>query len=134
MHVNSSCDVTVSKSITLLDAMHILKVACQGVKQSSIVNWLGKAGFVPSCPEGDDQMEQPPDRLSAEDVHALRIFVPHYTQPDSKDETSEDPSPAPCQVRRCNTGSEHFEGFYGPSCSRLQWFLHSGEPSPESHH
>ena len=46
MQIDSSCEVTVisiSKSITMLDAMHMLKAAWQDVKQSSIVNCFGKA-------------------------------------------------------------------------------------------
>lgn len=44
---------------------------CLVAKQYSIVNCFGKAGFVLSCPEGDDQIEQPPDGMSVEELHAL---------------------------------------------------------------
>ena len=55
------------KSITLLDSMHMLKVAWQDVKESSIVNCFSKAGFITSSSENDDSTEQPPLGLSAEE-------------------------------------------------------------------
>ena len=75
MQIDSSCEVTlssISKSITMLDAMHMLKVAWQDVKQSSIVNCFGKVGFILSGDEYNDQMElPPPDRISTEDFDAF---------------------------------------------------------------
>ena len=55
--IDSSSTVTVSslvKSITLLDSMHMLKVASQDVKESSIVNCFSKVGFITSSSENDD--------------------------------------------------------------------------------
>ena len=68
--IDSSSTVTVSslvKSITLLDSMHMLKVASQDVKESSIVNCFSKAGFITSSSENDDSTKQPPLGLSAEE-------------------------------------------------------------------
>ena len=72
--IDSSSSVTVSslaKSITLLDAMHMLKVAWQDVKDSSIVNCFSKAGFVTSSHENDDNVEQPPLGFSSDEFEAF---------------------------------------------------------------
>ena len=116
-HIDSGCDVTVSglaKSLTLLDATHVLKSAWEDVKQSSIINCFAKAGFLRSCPDQLD-LDKPPDRISAEEFHALVDIDASLEchgiltdedicasvcqdtadpQPDSEDEINKDPSPA----------------------------------------
>ena len=114
--IDSSSSVTVSslaKSITLLDSMHMLKVAWQDVKESSIVNCFSKAGFITSSPENDDSMEQPPLGFTTEEFSAfidmdsslechgilsdedICASVQQGTdpQPESDEEAGEDPLP-----------------------------------------
>ena len=128
MHIDSGCDVTVSslaKSITLLDAMHMLKSAWEDVRESSIVNCFAKAGFATPSHSEDDDVDlamdelEPPDGISAEDFHVFvdidsslechgvltdenicaSVCQDTDSQPDSKDETGEDPLPVPPKSR-----------------------------------
>ena len=52
------------KSISLLDAMHMLKGAWLNVKQTTVVNCFAKAGFVPSPPEEEEEVDEPPAGLT----------------------------------------------------------------------
>ena len=63
---------SLAKSLTLLDAIHILKSAWEDLKHSSIMNCFAKAGFLPYCPDQMD-LDEPPDGISAEEFHTLWI-------------------------------------------------------------
>ena len=103
----------------------MLKSAWEDVRESSIVNCFAKAGFaIPSHSEDDDvdlatDELEPPDGISAEDFHVFvdidsslechgvltdedicaSVRQDTDSQPDSEDETGEDPLPVPPKSR-----------------------------------
>ena len=75
MQIDGGSSIPISKlasSITQLDAMHMLEVSWQCVKQSSVVNCFAKAGFIPVPPCEVEETEQPPDGMT---LHEFQAYV-----------------------------------------------------------
>ena len=72
--INTGSHMPVSqlvKSISLLDAMHMLKGAWLNVKQTTVVNCFAKAGFVPSPPEEEEEVDEPPAGLTRSEFYSF---------------------------------------------------------------
>ena len=72
-HIDTGSQMSVSqltKRISILDAMHMLKVAWQNVKQVSISNCFAKAGFVPLTAATEEEIYDSPDGMTLSEFQA----------------------------------------------------------------
>ena len=72
-HIDCGSSVTVtelSRKVTLLDALHMLKVAWDNVKRESDANCFAKAGFVTPVTPGEQESLGPPDGLTCSEFES----------------------------------------------------------------
>ena len=77
-HIDCGSSVTVTKlsrKVTLLDALHMLKVAWDNVKRESVANSSAKAGFVTPVTPIEQESLDPPDGRRAVNLRAMLTWT-----------------------------------------------------------